>query len=448
MTKRLSASKIKLALFQKFFSKFRPKTAADSSVLVLDIGTEFVKALIYRIEDGHGFVTGYAKVRQKLGDMSAGAVANIAGVTETCEEAMAQVSRMAGLQPEQAVMGIAGELVRGATTTITYNRENSKQRIELPELRAIIQRVQTRAFDRVRREFSRETGHREIDVKLVNAVIIDSSIDGQRASNPLGFHGQKVTLSVFNSFAPLVHFGALQTIAAELDLDLLTIATEPFAVARALVSGEDVNDMSAIFIDVGGGTTDIALLRGGSELTTKMFAVGGRTFTKRLAQNMNVSFSEAERIKLEYSQNKLALRSQSVVKKSLAGDVEIWLAGVELALAEMVEDSANQNPESDSGLNQIKLPAKIFLCGGGAKLPEIKMALESSTWINHLPFHRRPSVKFLVPDDIANFTDETGTLRTIQDVTPLALANLGLSLAGEEKLLSSILRKTVRLLQS
>ncbi len=181
-------------MFSKFFSRFRPQTEDSTAVLALDIGTEFVKALIYRVEENHGFVIGYSKVRQKAGDMAAGSVANIAGVTETAATAIDQASKMAGARPEQAVMGIAGELVRGATTTISYTREDPKVRIELPELRAIVQRVQNRAFDRVRRELSRDTGHREIDVKLVNAAIIDSKIDGQKSSNPVGFQGTEVTL--------------------------------------------------------------------------------------------------------------------------------------------------------------------------------------------------------------------------------------------------------------
>ncbi len=417
-------------MFSKFFSRFRPKAAAGNAVLALDVGTEFVKALIYKIEENHGFVIGYSKVRQKMGDMAAGAVANIAGVTETCAAAIEQASRIANVQPEQAVMGIAGELVRGATTTISYTREDPQLRIEMPELRAIVQRVQSRAFDKVRRDLARDTGYSEIDVKLVNAAVIDSKIDGQRSSNPIGFQGSEVALSVFNSFAPLVHFGALQTIAAELELDLLTIAAEPFAVARALPD----EDLSAIFIDIGGGTTDVALIRNGGELTTKMFAVGGRTFTKRVAHTLNVAHVEAERIKLDYAQNKLSERRQKIIANALAGDVEVWAAGVEVALGEMIGEN--------------ELPSRILLCGGGSKLPEIKKALNSSEWAEGLPFHGKPSVKFICPDDIPNFTDQTGLIRTVQDVTPLALANLGLGLAGEESLLSMILRKTVKLIQN
>ena len=417
-----------------FFKKFRPEAhTEEQTVLVLDIGTEFVKCLIYRVEERHGFVTGYAKVRQKLGDMTAGTVADIAGVTANCEQAMRQASKMAGYLPEQAVLGIAGELVRGHTIQLSYTREHPTQRIDMPELRSIVQRVQQQAFTEVRTELARETGHTEVDVKLAHAAIIDTRIDSAHIENPLGFQGAHIELSVFNAFAPLVHFGALQTIAAELELDVLTIAAEPYAVARSLMT-DTTRDISAIIIDVGGGTTDIGLIRGGRHMSMKMFALGGRTYTKRLAQTFNTSHLEAERIKLEYTANQLDARTAVAVRRALAADIEIWLAGVELSLSEMAADTT--------------LPARIYLCGGGARLPEIKTALESTAWQKSLPFTHSPSVRFLCPDDMPSITDETGTLRSVQDITPLALANLGLELAGEESVLSGLLRQAIQLVRN
>lgn len=417
-----------------FFAKFRrEQTPVDRHVLVLDIGTEFVKALIYRVEERHGFVVGYARYRQQPGDMTAGFITDIAGVTSNCIAAARLAAKQAGVAPEQAVMGIAGELVRGQTTTASYTRDQPDRRIDSEELTNIIQRLQQRAFGEVRAEIARESGHAEVDVKHVQAAILDAQIDGVRVGNPLGFQGAAVQLSVFNAFAPLTHFGALQTIAAEMELDLLTIAAEPYAVARA-ASESGAESQPAIFIDVGGGTTDIALVRGSGELKMRMFALGGRTFTKRIAQALGVSQTEAERLKLEYATGHLGEKQAAGVARALAGDVEVWLAGVGLALAEL------------AGGRQ--LPARIYLCGGGSKLPELKTALESSGWTAELPFSRQPSVRFLLPDDIGSFTDETGTLRGCQDVTPLALGHLGLELAGEETLLSNLLRRAVKLIRN
>ena len=68
-----------------------------------------------------------------------------------------------------------------------------------------------------------------------------------------------------------------QNIADDLDLELLGIVSEPFALSRCFDFEE--GELSAIFIDVGGGVTDIAVVNNGTVIGTKMFGIGGRTFT-------------------------------------------------------------------------------------------------------------------------------------------------------------------------
>jgi len=189
--------------------------------LVLDIGTEFIKALIFEIKGDEAEILGVARVRQKLTEMRGGVVLDIEGVIKNSQEAIARAEEMAKATATQVIVGIAGELVKGTTTTVHYSRAKAKEKITYAELRNIVDKVQRRAFDKVRESLSFETGHAEIDVKLVNAAIVDVKIDGYRVTNPLGFQGKDVSVSVFNAFAPIVHLGALQTITEELGLDLI-----------------------------------------------------------------------------------------------------------------------------------------------------------------------------------------------------------------------------------
>jgi cell division protein FtsA len=417
------------------FSKIMGRRGAGHA-LALDIGTEVVKALVFQIDEEteKGVVTGVGRARQRLGDMQSGAVSDISGVIRSCEEAIAQAETMAGVRRvEQTIMGIAGELVKGSTTTVHYERLKPELRIDLPELKNIVQKVQWKAFDKIRQQLAWETGHSEIDVKLINAAIVDVRIDGYRVTNPLGFQGRDVSIGIFNAYAPMVHLGALQKIAEELDLDLLSIAAEPYAVARSM-GLENTVDFSAIFIDIGGGTTDIAVVRNGGLEGTKMFALGGRAFTKRLAQELNVNFQEAESLKIRYGRGELAADAAKRLEKILEEDCRVWLDGIELSLQEF----------SESDL----LPPKILLCGGGSALPGIKKSLSQESWLKNLPFSKRPSVGFLQPKDVANIADKTGLLRDPQDVTPMGLANLALDLVGEEKVLSGMLRRAVKMMQN
>jgi len=406
------------------------KKSKHKHAIALDIGTEYVKVLVFRIEGDNANVIGVGKQKQSLSDMQGGRVTDIAGVIKNCEVALDQAFEMAKVAPRQCVIGIAGELVKGATTTVRFDRENSKEKMTTKELKEIVSEVQTKSFDKTRAELAWETGQAEIDVKLVHSAVVDVKIDGYKVSNPIGFQGREVQVGIFNAFAPIVHLGALQTIAEGLGLDLLSIAAEPYAVARC-VGLEDSSEFSSIFIDVGGGTTDIAVVRGGGVEGTRMFAIGGRVFTKSIADVFDKSFVEAEKLKIDYSLGKIPAGSEihTRIKKALENDCEVWLAGVELALEEF----------SDTEL----LPSKILLCGGGSLLPEITEYLEKKAWAKKLPFARQPKVDFIKPKQITSIHDSTGKLVGSQDITPMGLANLIIDLAGDEGVVGGLLDRLV-----
>ena len=93
------------------FNKLRTarKRDADQDYIVgLDIGTEFVKALIAKVSGEHLEIVGVGKSRQSPSDMHSGAIADIAAVVHNCEEALAEAEDQAGLQAKRAVIGIAG----------------------------------------------------------------------------------------------------------------------------------------------------------------------------------------------------------------------------------------------------------------------------------------------------------------------------------------------------
>ncbi|MDP2587407.1 MAG: cell division FtsA domain-containing protein [bacterium] len=413
----------------------KPKERPGRHAIALDVGTAVVKALLFSIdpEQVKGEVIGVGRVAQSLGDMHSGAVSDIAGVVKNAAAALEQAEQQAGIQADQVILGIAGELVKGTTTNVKYERARPQTRIDLPELKNILHKVQWKAFDQVRRQLADETGLAEIDVKLINAAIVDVTIDGYKVTNPIGFQGKTVKIGIFNAYAPLIHLGALQTIARDLNLDLLSIAAEPYAVARS-TGLEDAGEFSAIFMDVGGGTTDLAVVRNGGVEGTRMFALGGRAFTKRVATVTGSSFEEAEKQKLAYSAGTLTGEHKTAITNAIGKDAQVWRDGIELSLSEF----------KDLDL----LPTRIMLCGGGSYLPDMRRVLSESSWWKRLPFPKAPTVQFVSPDDVTNIVDRTGDLRGREDITPMGLANLALDYAGEERVMSGLLRRAVKLMQN
>jgi cell division protein FtsA len=395
----------------------------------LDIGTEFAKALVFEIgNDGKGTVRGVGRKRQGLSHMQSGTVADIAAVVDNCAVALQEAEEMAGFRPSQVVIGIAGELVKGFTTTHSQERKKPDLPITEAELQKLIDLVQREALREAERSITWETGLPNVDVRLVHAAIVGASIDGYALTNPVGFQGRHVKIGIFNAFAPLVHLGALQTVASQLDLELLEIVAEPYAVARVLGS-DNVRQAGALFVDVGGGTTDVALVRQGGIEGTRMFALGGRAFTKSLADRLELPFPRAESAKVDYARG-LAVDRRDEIATIVGEDVEVWAAGVELVMEEL-------------GGGDL-LPGRIYLCGGGSRLPEIEAALGAERFWKRLSFARPPEVTVMAPDLIETISDATDLLVDQQDVTPLGLAYQAIELQTTEDALDAALRRVLR----
>src|SRR4051795_6763485 len=108
----------------------RDEGSALAACTALDIGTEFAKALVFEIDDqGQGTVRGVGRKRQGLSHMQSGTVADIAAVVDNCAVALPEAAEMAGFRPTQVVIGIAGELVKGFTTTLPQERKRPDQPI-------------------------------------------------------------------------------------------------------------------------------------------------------------------------------------------------------------------------------------------------------------------------------------------------------------------------------
>ena len=222
------ARKGALSAKAKVQSRAQSKAAASGEqyIVALDIGTEYVKALVGKVtkETGEVEIIGVGRAHQSLTDMQAGAIADIASVVDNCDKALNAAETQAGVSARTAILGIAGELVKGTTTTVRVARKNPTNPLDLPEMEKIIALVQERAEGKAKQQLAWELGGKSVDVRLVNSALVSIEIDGYPVTNPIGFQGKDVVVQLYTAFAPLIHIGALEKTAQELDLDLLAVA--------------------------------------------------------------------------------------------------------------------------------------------------------------------------------------------------------------------------------
>ena len=387
--------------------KNSPKNGEN--IIALDIGTEQLKSILFSTEDLGIEIKKISRVEQQQHAMKSGIIKNLDTVLENCRLAISELNNKLSEDeyPKNVVMGIAGEYIQGVSIVVNYQREeNYEKEVTEKEQNKILSQIQNKIEASGKEDLSQRIGLTNEDIEILHITQTGLEIGGMPVDSLIGYKGRDVRLHFYASFAPRTYTEALKKVASELKLNVLGIVSQPFAVARAY-AGSNNRDFSAIFIDIGGGTTDIAVVEKGNVVETKMFAFGGRTFTKEIAKILDLEYRYAEQRKIKYSEKELNKELARDVQKIVYPVAKLWMKTLKSVLSYCDDISS--------------FPTQIYLCGGGALLPEIKEVMLEFPWKKFLPFPVVPKIDFFTPEKLDNIKDKSGNLRNIFDITPAAL---------------------------
>ena len=381
-----------------------------NSVVALDIGTETVKSLLFTMDEGGVYVNRVSRIQQQKHAMRSGIITNLDTVLENCRLSLGELlgSVKEEEYPSKVIMGIAGEYIQGVSIVVNYHREeNFEKEVTKREQEKIISQIKSQIVVDGKGDLSQRTGLRNEDIEILHITPTGLEIGGMPVNTLIGYKGRDVRLHFYASFAPKTYTEALRRVAESLGLGVISIVSQPFAVARAH-SGIDNPTFSAIFLDIGGGTTDVAVVQNGNIVETQMFAFGGRVFTKELAKLTDSDFRHAEQRKIKYSNKELTKEVSRRVQKVMYSTANLWMRTLKVAL-ESAEDVD-------------VLPSQIYLCGGGALLPDIKEVMLEFPWKKFLPFAVVPKIELFTPNQLKGIRDNSGQLQNVYDITPASLA--------------------------
>ena len=163
------------------------------------------------------------------------------------------------------------------------------------------------------------------------------------------------------------------------------------------------------------------------------FGIGGRSFTRTIASEMDLNYSDAEKLKVNIDSPQIKTTVKHDAEKAINKTLDVWLAGVELALSEF--DSVDH------------LPNRILLCGGGASLSKLLSALNEREWYKGLPFTKKPTVQLIRPSEVVGITDSTGAANDHTYITAMGLLRVGCDTMGGSSNTDTIKDKLNRILR-
>lgn len=341
----------------------------------LDIGTTKIVAMIgKKNEYGKLEILGLGKAKS-LG-VKRGVVNNITQTIQSIQNAVAEAETSSGYKIQNVVVGIAGQHIRSIQHSDYISRDNPDEVIGEKDIEQLINQVQ---------KLSMLPGE-----EIIHVLPQEFKIDGEPGiQEPIGMHGARLeaTFHVVVGQAALIKNAGRCIKDAGLELSGITL--EPLASAEAVLSFEE-KEAGVALIDIGGGTTDLAIFKDGIIRHTAVVPFGGNVITDDIKEGCSIIGKQAELLKVKFGsawpgENKdneivsiPGLRGKEPKEISLKNLSKIIHARVEeiieLVFAE-IKTYGYENPQK-------KLIAGIVLTGGGSELKHIKQLVEYKTGID------------------------------------------------------------------
>lgn len=324
----------------------------------LDIGTTKIMAVIAEVFEHRVEIIGVGSAASS--GLKKGVVVNIEATVKAIRQAVQDASDMAGCDIETVFVGIAGNHIKGFNSPgiIAVNNQEIKEK----DITAVIQAAQTVKI----------SDNQQIIHVLPQEYMVD---DHTGIQNPLGMTGVRLVTNVHIVTADVTALHNLVTSCNRAGLAVSEIVLESVASSHAVLTPDEM-ELGVALIDIGGGTTDLALFCNGTIKHTWELALGGNNLTSDLSVGLRTPLQEAEELKYLYGGALSSMiKENQIIEVPTVGDrkprrvsqrvmVEILEARMEEILQLM-----NNNIYSSGYRNRIN--SGVVITGGSALLANI-----------------------------------------------------------------------------
>lgn len=257
--------------------------ARQSNLVVgLDIGTTKICVIVGEMAEGGIDIVGIGTHPSK--GLRKGVVVNIDSTVNSIQKALEEAELMAGCQITRVFAGIAGGHIKGFNSHGVIAIKEGE--VTQQDIRRVIDAAKAVAIP--------------MDREVIHVIPQEFIVDDQDGiMDPLGMSGVRLEAKVHIVTGAVTSAQNIIRSANRAGLDVVDIALQQLASSEATLASDE-KELGVALVDIGGGTTDIAVFHGGSLKHTAVLAVGGNHITSDIAVGLRTPMVEAEKIKRRY----------------------------------------------------------------------------------------------------------------------------------------------------
>lgn len=343
----------------------------DNSEIVvgLDIGTTKIVAIVGRRNE-HGKLEILGLGRSESIGVTRGVVANIEKTVHSIDLAVQEASQKAGVEIRVVNVGIAGQHIKSLQHRGIRVRSNMDQEIAQEDIDMLVNDMYKLVM---------LPGEEIIDV-LPQEYIVDNE---QGIKDPVGMAGIRLEANFHIITGQVAAAKNIDKCVRKAGLNVVDLILEPLASAEAVLSEEE-KEAGVVLVDIGGGTTDVAIFQDGIIRHTAVIPFGGNVITEDIKQGCNIIRNQAELLKIKFGsaladesqENEIVsipgLRGRTAKEISIKNLAHIIQARLEEIIEHIYYEIKNSGYEN-------KLIAGVVLTGGGAQMKHIAQLFEYVT---------------------------------------------------------------------
>lgn len=325
-------------------------------MFALDIGTRSVVGIISKREGKKYIILDFEIMEHPDRAMFDGQIHDIIKVTEVVKSVVENLEARNGYRLEQAAIAAAGRALRTERATfelgIDITREIDK---------SITDSIEMQAIQLAQKKLS-EDRQLKSSYYCVGYSVINFFLDGSMILNPVGHRGNQIAVDIIATFLPHIVVDSLYSVVHKAGLEVMNLTLEPIAAMNVAIP-KNLRLLNLALVDVGAGTSDIAISRDGSVVSYGMVGLAGDEITEKIAQTYLLDFNGAEKLKIGLGSSETHQFTDvlGLVHQVSAEEV---CASVDSLICQITKEIANNIIE----LNK-KSPSAVFCIGGGAQIP-------------------------------------------------------------------------------
>lgn len=332
----------------------------EKVVVGLDVGTTKVVALVGNIIDGTIEIIGLGKAESR--GLEKGVVVDIGRTITSIRKAIEEAENMADVKINSVYVGIAGKHITSINNSGTVSINRPDRIIAQDDVRRVVETAQAIQLPP--------------ESEMIHVIPRQYIVDGQDGiTDPVGMTGTRLEVDVHIVTGAVTAVHNLVRCVENLGVGIEQIVLEPLASSMAVLSSAE-KELGVVLMDIGGGTTDISVFRGGDIWFSKVIPIAGEHITNDITVGLQTPIEEAELIKKEAGTALVesVAEDEKIEVATIGGDEKKTVSRKKLAKVieprvEELLDLGMQEVE-DAGYRDL-VPAGLVLTGGTSLLQGI-----------------------------------------------------------------------------